>query len=1235
MNYNVNDFTDEELLGLLDIHHSPTDRELEAKIIFFIEKYRNMDSEDARPMEKFFEDIHNRFFDTVEIDQVEKEDDDMVVQEGFTTAMQSTTALVTTSNAGKNDSLKPNILNDAVSVKTVEVKLDNQNPLLKQTIKRVIHIHSAYRENKNLLSTDFTFMLSEPIRNVLSIKLYSVNIPYTWYTISNTFGSNFFYIKGNVEGINKGKHDYKVEIPAGNYNTTDLISKVNSSLQTLNTTYSDVSFGQSGITYNSTNALSTLTVDINNQYSETSYYLQFNKNNWLSNTSDASRIYSIPNYLGFDYNDAFYPYKKKSHTFTYNLDNFNNIRKYILTGTNNYFTVYKYISTSQYSRNSIIDISFRIFFSLTTGTSYTINDLLNDINNQIQKNVYLNSTYSYLQLVNSSASSSYVGKSYFELSLKTNRYTTNNTPYSRLAVVFPYENDNFPIWTGTKSCFKFNYTIINTVSSIISDTYPIQETKNYIITTNPYIRLQCIKPYFNVSTNDYIFNIPNTNTGYNITDYISQINTSIGNVNDGTINSQNQNGDFYLPLMYADNSSNYFTLLFDLQKSINTSNFIMDLSGSFFSLMNTTYDLSSNAVVTVSIPYSQNYSIPKNTLIASFYADTSYSNIKVNHDLSYAVYTSSSSDNIVSYSQLSTFILNTFKSYTDQDGYPIFQYTDISYSVTSDYKTIDLTLNMNIQKYLTQNDYSVRFYDTATADQNSFVLDNSSGSFLTDLGLESTMFYLNNNNIFTRRTSIKGNYALHGNVYFTIDATSYVNIQNTSLDPIYNYVITPPDGSYSNTDIIKMQNDINSQFNLHPDLKGTNVSFSSENTDVGTLLTVTLTVVINQNFTLNVANSTWHNNLFIDASMILGGYDLSNTNTALSVKISNSCLGIRSTLPFKYENSIIITPQNNTFQIVPYEDGVYTSTGSNTITITIPYDTNTGKTQYTLTNLLSEINKQFSQIPETQYSTVNLVTFDNNVQYISFDLIINKVYTGKDYYISFYNEVDFIKCYQGDSTVVNLTWDMTLGWILGYRETTIYDLKSYQQTAGNTMIVLTSDTCINLFLYNNFLICLDDYNLNRINDGVITITKPNSVVSLPSYINRTNYVCDPVTGRKTYDTSTRNQNNSLTNKQIYSVTELINSTTVTNNISISEPLLKDVFGIVPLKLNGLTPSQNYSEFGGTLQNQERSYFGPVNIFKMSVKLLSDKGTLVDLNGQDWSFGLLVEQIYKKETTSTK
>jgi len=52
------------------------------------------------------------------------------------------------------------------------------------------------------------------------------------------------------------------------------------------------------------------------------------------------------------------------------------------------------------------------------------------------------------------------------------------------------------------------------------------------------------------------------------------------------------------------------------------------------------------------------------------------------------------------------------------------------------------------------------------------------------------------------------------------------------------------------------------------------------------------------------------------------------------------------------------------------------------------------------------------------------------------------------------------------------------------------------------------------------------------------------------------------------------------------------------------------------------------EFSGSLQNISRTYFGPVNIERMAVKLLDDKGNVLNLNGNDWCFTLICECLYQ-------
>ena len=134
----------------------------------------------------------------------------------------------------------------------------------------------------------------------------------------------------------------------------------------------------------------------------------------------------------------------------------------------------------------------------------------------------------------------------------------------------------------------------------------------------------------------------------------------------------------------------------------------------------------------------------------------------------------------------------------------------------------------------------------------------------------------------------------------------------------------------------------------------------------------------------------------------------------------------------------------------------------------------------------------------------------------------------------------------------------------------------------------------------------------------------------------------PLPVKSLVNTANDSQSKRLTQKQLYSVVEIANSannsniisnTGVTGNNFGTGPFEKDVFGLIPLKLAGLQNGQSFVEFGGTLQNQERTYFGPVNLKRMTVRLKTDRGNVLDLNGSNWSFSLVCEQLYKQTPDS--
>lgn len=383
------------------------------------------------------------------------------------------------------------------------------------------------------------------------------------------------------------------------------------------------------------------------------------------------------------------------------------------------------------------------------------------------------------------------------------------------------------------------------------------------------------------------------------------------------------------------------------------------------------------------------------------------------------------------------------------------------------------------------------------------------------------------------------------------------------------------------------------------------------------------------------ANNSWSNYLFFDSS-----YNLSNHLSGTYAEVTG-----KQTVGGEL---IDITTLKNTIMFKPFTEGVANGSGLNDIIIQVPVGS-TGITSYTREGLINAIQTELTNNPLTTGSQILLT--QNNLQYTKIRVNINKLYTAKDYKLVFYDAVSYVYCNVG--VAQNVTWDATLGWLLGFHTFTEYALSDFMQITGDSLptenyrdnvftnaslgyaysvngqkIALIGDTVLNTNLYNYFLVVLDDFIQNHVNAGLVTISSLENDLALPSYAVRATYQCDPVTGVKTAVSASNKLNSALNSKQLYAMNQIVEAKRTKSASYASGPYLKDVFALIPMKLTGMTFGQTYMEFGGTMQNQDRKYFGPVRIQKLSVKLMNDKGALLNLNGANWSFCILCEIMVK-------
>ena len=270
-----------------------------------------------------------------------------------------------------------------------------------------------------------------------------------------------------------------------------------------------------------------------------------------------------------------------------------------------------------------------------------------------------------------------------------------------------------------------------------------------------------------------------------------------------------------------------------------------------------------------------------------------------------------------------------------------------------------------------------------------------------------------------------------------------------------------------------------------------------------------------------------------------------------------------------------------------------------------------------------------------------------------------------DAYFTFFDITGTKNCYESGtypcsaSSGQGHTFNGTLGWLMGFR----LPIQPVF-TGGNN-----SQSVLNLYGTKYFIVVLDDYNQNHINNGLITITELSKILPIPSYYNNSQpYTCvsnlppllnindvgnlsnispseatslginpdnlfnslqdkmDLGTGKIQQILSSAPR--TLTQAQIYTINEIIKNRNKTISFRSKAPTNSDTFAIIPIKYGSMTTGQLYTELSGQFQDNKRVYFGPVNIDRLRIRLLDDKGNNVDLHGADWCVTIISENLYQ-------
>lgn len=236
---NISNYTINELEKMLELRNGYTKAEIITQTTIFKDKVlgeNNMPISKKNDIVDFLNKASNKIIKKLTL-SLEKTQDD------FTPAFEKMTNTIIPGNGSSAVIEKSSIVAGLNWPKFSGRLIDNAdqppgiiNPINVRTIKRTINLDTRFRPNYyTTSSTDFSLTLPVRVKNAVSMRIASIEIPISWYVVAKYWGNSFFKIEWGDNGDGTFANDYTVTIPDGNYElfwqaateATDLASTIN------------------------------------------------------------------------------------------------------------------------------------------------------------------------------------------------------------------------------------------------------------------------------------------------------------------------------------------------------------------------------------------------------------------------------------------------------------------------------------------------------------------------------------------------------------------------------------------------------------------------------------------------------------------------------------------------------------------------------------------------------------------------------------------------------------------------------------------------------------------------------------------------------------------------------------------------------------------------------------------------------------------------------------------------
>jgi hypothetical protein len=212
--------------------------------------------------------------------------------------------------------------------------------------------------------------------------------------------------------------------------------------------------------------------------------------------------------------------------------------------------------------------------------------------------------------------------------------------------------------------------------------------------------------------------------------------------------------------------------------------------------------------------------------------------------------------------------------------------------------------------------------------------------------------------------------------------------------------------------------------------------------------------------------------------------------------------------------------------------------------------------------------------------------------------------------------------------VANSRIDYNLGYLMGFRGS---GEMSYAEitlgVAPNNTGSIISDAVADLEATKNLYVLVEDHNQNRLNSQILPMAQVQREIIIPNAYTPADlsFVCVPNVETPFYYNDKPGVG--LTAAQLYAINAIAENKSV-NKDRIVGPQQSNMLAVLPVSSYDVEWGKNIVATGSQLMTNKRTYFGPVSLIKLSVKLIDDLGNIVNLHGRDWSFTANAETLYQ-------